>query len=413
MACQRRLDRDDRGLPVADLAHEHHVRVGAKDGAQGVREVETCFRVHLHLAHTTELVLDRVLDCDEVALGRVERVQRRVQRRGLSRSGGARHEDGPVCLPVSDLVALLDRGQEAELREVQGRARLVEHSKDDLLTVHRRERCHAEVDLAPACGEGDASVLRDTVLGDVEAGHDLEARRHASLDRLRGPGDLMEHAVDAEPDAEIVGARLDVDVRGAFLEGLAEDQVDVLDDRGVLDHRVKIGDLGDLGLVSGRGLRRSGLGCEGRLAVVAVHARQVLGYLACAADHDMNVVPEQRAQVVNGEHVRGVCHADHRCVTAVGEREHPVATGKRLGNQLCRLRVERFVVEVDELHARLGSRRTDQVLLGDEAELAQDVAERPPRCRPLAQGGFHLLAGDLSGADEQLGEVGRRLLRGV
>ena len=279
--------------------------------------------------------------------------------------------------------------------------------------MHRRERRHAEVDLAPAGGEGDASVLRDTVLGDVEAGHDLEARRHASLDRLRRPGDLMEHAVDAEPDSEIVGARLDVDVRGAFLEGLAEDQVDVLDDRSVLDHRVKIGDLGDLGLVSGRGLRRSRLGGEGRLAVVAVHARQVLGYLACAADHDMNVVPEQRAQVVNGEHVRGVCHADHRRVTAVGEREHTVATGKRLGNQLCRLGVERFVVEVDELHARLGSRRTDQVLLGDEAELAQDLAERPPRCRPLAQGGFHLLAGDLSGAHEQLGEVGRRLLRGV
>ena len=365
------------------------------------------------MADTTELVLDRVLDCDEVALGRVECVQRRVQRRGLPRSGGARHENGPVRLSVSDSVALLDSGQEAELGEVQGRARLVEHSKNDLFTVHRRERRHPEVDLAPAGGEGDATVLGNTMLGDVEAGHDLEACGHTTLDRLRRPGDLMEHAVDPEPNTEIIGAWLDVDVRSAFLKGLAQDQVDVLDDRGVFDHRVKIGDLGDLGLVAGRRLRRSGLGGEGRFAVVPVDAGQVLGYLACAANNDMNVVPEQSAQVVNCENVRGVRHADHGRVTAVGEGEHSVATGKRLGDQLCRLGVELLVVEIDELHAGLGGRCTDQVLFGDEAELAQDVAERPPRCRPLAQRGFHFLAGDLPGAHEQLGEVRRCLFRGL
>ena len=176
--------------------------------------------------------------------------------------------------------------------------------------MHRRQRRHPQVDLAPAGGEGDASVLGNAVLGDVEAGHDLEARRDAALDRLRRAGDLVEHAVDAEPDAEVVGARLDVDVRGALLEGLAQDQVDVLDDRGVLDHRVQVGELGDLGLVAGRGLRRGGLGGERRLAVVAVHARQVLGDLARAADDDVQVVAEQRAQVVDGEHVRRVRHAD-------------------------------------------------------------------------------------------------------
>ena len=98
----------------------------------------------------------------------------------------------------------------------------------------------------------------------------------------------------------------------------------------------------------------------------------------------MNVVAEQAAQVVNGEHVGGIRHPDHGRVTAVGEREHPVATGERLGNQLCSLGVEGLVVEIDELHAGFGSRRTNQVFLCDKAQLAQDLAEGPPRCRTLA-----------------------------
>ena len=78
------------------------------------------------------------------------------------------------------------------------------------------------------------------------------------------------------------------------------------------------------------------------------------------------------------EHVRRVRHADHRRVAPVADREHAVAAGERLGDQLRRLGVDLVLVEVDELHARLGRRRPDQVLFGDEAELAQDVAERRP-----------------------------------
>ena len=49
----------------------------------------------------------------------------------------------------------------------------------------------------------------------------------------------MEHAVDAEPDAQVVLGRLDVDVGRAVADRLRDEQVDELDDRRVLD------DLGD------------------------------------------------------------------------------------------------------------------------------------------------------------------------
>ena len=47
-------------------------------------------------------------------------------------------------------------------------------------------------------------------------------------------GGLLEHAVDAVADAHVLVVGLEVDVGGAALDGLRDDLVDELDDRGVL-----------------------------------------------------------------------------------------------------------------------------------------------------------------------------------
>ncbi len=85
-----RLDGDDAGLAVADLADEDDVGVLAQDRAQGVGEREAGLRVRLHLVDVGEPVLDRVLDRDDVARFDVEQVERRVQRGRLARAGRAR-----------------------------------------------------------------------------------------------------------------------------------------------------------------------------------------------------------------------------------------------------------------------------------------------------------------------------------
>jgi hypothetical protein len=55
---------------------------------------------------------------------------------------------------------------------------------------------------------------------------------------------LVEHAVDAVPHLELVLERLEVDVRGAILDGLQQHEVQQLDDLVVvsrhLHHRVKV-----------------------------------------------------------------------------------------------------------------------------------------------------------------------------
>ena len=81
---------------VADLADHDHVGVGTHDGAQALGEGQPGPRVDLDLAQAGELVLDRVLDRDHVALGRVEDVQGRVEARRLARAGRAGDEHGAV-----------------------------------------------------------------------------------------------------------------------------------------------------------------------------------------------------------------------------------------------------------------------------------------------------------------------------
>ena len=58
--------------------------------------VEARLRVDLHLLDARELVLDRVLDRDDVLLGRVELGQRAVERRRLARAGRAGDEHRAV-----------------------------------------------------------------------------------------------------------------------------------------------------------------------------------------------------------------------------------------------------------------------------------------------------------------------------
>jgi hypothetical protein len=95
-------------------------------------------------------------------------------------------------------------GLEAELGHVELQVALVEEPHDDLLAEQRGQHGHAVVHLAALAElELDATVLRQAPLGDVEARHDLHARRDRVLQLQRRLHHLVEHAVDAVADAEV------------------------------------------------------------------------------------------------------------------------------------------------------------------------------------------------------------------
>ena len=105
----------------------------------------------------------------------------------------------------------------------------------------------AEVDLLGRAVVGepdlDAAVLRQPLLGDVELGHDLQARRDRVAELHRRRHHVVENAVDAEPDAELLLVRLDVDVARALLDRGHQHQVHQPDDRRLAPLPLERGDV--------------------------------------------------------------------------------------------------------------------------------------------------------------------------
>ena len=175
MPRERSLDRDRRSLGVADLTDHHDVGIGAQDGTKRVREREFGAAVDLQLVHVRQQVLDRILDRDDVDVRADEIDERRVERRGLARSGrpgddecaahatgeafevhlhGVRHADGRER-----------RSTASPLQQAQHRTLAADRGQDRDTNVHvlvpRRHRC-------------EPAVLARPVLGDVEARDHLE-----------------------------------------------------------------------------------------------------------------------------------------------------------------------------------------------------------------------------------------------
>src|ERR1017187_10746987 len=160
MAGQGGLDRDFRGFAVADFADHDHVGVLAQNRTQTAGKRQLDLRIHLHLADAAELVLDRILDRNDVLLGRVDSAQTRVQRRGFSRAGRPSRQDDPVALPNQPVDALQVVAGKSEMVEVDGfyRLRAVEQAQHDALAERGRYRRYAQVDIPARDAQSHSAV---------------------------------------------------------------------------------------------------------------------------------------------------------------------------------------------------------------------------------------------------------------
>ena len=215
---------------------------------------------------------------------------------------------GPVTstAPFGLLIAAVNLSSSAACMPSESRlwivGSLVEDAHDDSLAVDQREGDDADVDAPAFDGQREAAVLGHALLGDVQVGHDLDARdhahRHLALDR-RG---RMEHAVDAKLHARVSLLGVQVDVRGALLDGLGDERVDELDDGRVLVglRDVQVGLLGLLlGIVVDDVLDRLVHPGQPRQQQVQILDRSRRRPHAPAGHH---------RDVVDRQHVRGIGH---------------------------------------------------------------------------------------------------------
>lgn len=114
----------------------------------------------------------------------------------------------------------------AELVEDEVDDALVEHAEHDALAELGREGGYAQVHGASGNRHLDSSVLRDSLLGDVEVCKNLYARNHRQGETLGGRGHFVERAVYAVADPEYVFKGLEVYVGSLVAYSLLEYEVD-------------------------------------------------------------------------------------------------------------------------------------------------------------------------------------------
>ena len=137
---------------------------------------------------------------------------------------------------------LLVLGVEAQLFEAQKNIPASQQTQRHTLSVNRRHGGDTDVEFLALDADVDAAILRQTLLGNVHPGHYLDARDQRGLIALQlwGHRCLVEDAVHAVADAELVLRRLKVNIRCPILVRLPDDLVDELDHAGIL---IALGDL--------------------------------------------------------------------------------------------------------------------------------------------------------------------------
>ena len=112
---------------------------------------------------------------------------------------GPGHQDDAVRLRDQLQEPLQRLARHADRLKAQLVLALVQQAQHGALAVRAGQRGHPHVDRARADAQRDAAVLRQALLGDVQVGHDLQARDQRRMQRTVRLDHFAQRAVDAEP----------------------------------------------------------------------------------------------------------------------------------------------------------------------------------------------------------------------
>ena len=230
MPRQRGLNRNSCCLQVTNFADHHDIRILTQDRAQRLGKVQSNLRLNLNLVDSGKLVFDRIFDGKQLQFRTIEMLQRRVKRCRFSASGRAGHKDDTVRQRHQAMQVGLRCLIKAKLREIELDARAVENSHHNTFAEDRRQRRNTNIDLDATHGRLDAAIMRQSSLGDIELGHDLDSRGQRSPERRRNEPLLLQESVDPIADRDRVASWLDVDVGSAPFDRPGDDLIDKPDD---------------------------------------------------------------------------------------------------------------------------------------------------------------------------------------
>ena len=83
----------------------------------------------------------------------------------------------------------------------------------------------AQIDVVTPNSEAQPAILRQPPLGDIETGHDLDARDERRFQVRRQRLLVSKGSIDAKPDLKNILGRLDMNIRGLRFGGAADQGV--------------------------------------------------------------------------------------------------------------------------------------------------------------------------------------------
>src|SRR5262245_39603212 len=220
-------DGDVRGFKVSDFTDHNDIGVLAHYMTKPFCESEADLGIDMNLIDPVHLIFDRILDRDDLAVGDIDSLESTIKCCALTAACGSGDEENTVRFGrhlTHFFVKVVGESQSAKVN--QRGIRPVENTHDDAFSVHRRQRRNAKVDFFSQHLELDASILRKPPLSNIEFGHQLDARNDRGSQRIRRSVHILQHAIHAVAQTQLLLKGLDMNVARTRLNRPGNDEID-------------------------------------------------------------------------------------------------------------------------------------------------------------------------------------------
>ena len=187
---------------IAHFTDHDHVGVLTQERAQGFAESQPHRLIDRHLHDAFDIVFDGVLGRQQLRVDGVDPAQAGIKRGGFAatgRPGDDHNAIGPLDGLDGIIVEVLGEAKRFDL-QIDGRA--VQNAQHDRFAELSGQGGDAQIDHAIAHGESDAPVLWHAALGNIQVGHDLQARDDRQRQVLGRRRHFVKRAIDAVANAE-------------------------------------------------------------------------------------------------------------------------------------------------------------------------------------------------------------------
>ena len=330
------------------------------------------------LIHPRKFIFHGIFRRDDLAVRPVQFLKCGIERGRLARTGWAGHQENAVG-PLDDLdkrfVIVVEKSQ--GLNSDANRIRS-QNTKHDALAVVSRAGTNAKIDAVVSDFHLDAPILRNSPFRNVDAGENLDPRGHRALHGFGNIVAHVAHAVDAVTHAHAVGHRLDVYVRGATPNRLADHHVDQANDRRVLGFVFH--DLLQIraGFVDADAKTHTGDALGQLIAHGVDEIVDEVFDLGQGRQGGLNLGVQSKPQHIDRVEIQRIRNHDPDAVVLLADGQDHVTPNQIVGHQVQRALGDHVLRQIHKGHVELSGQGLVHIVLAAQLQLHQGFANSLP-----------------------------------